>query len=200
MYHRTKRPRGRPAIPKEVQRQRLLDAALRVLEESQYEKMSIADIVRDAGMSSRSFYEHFDSKDDLVASIVEEQGRKFVDQLTAIVEETKVPEERGMRVMRAVLELFPAGTMDLERLGGEAGQRVREVRRSKAEVLIDLVHRDYQQLHARGLIPRVPERAAVEMVLMGIEALAFRYYSEGRREALLGLQPVLLRTLLRALS
>ncbi len=200
MVSEPKRPRGRPAIPKEVQRERLVAAALRALEKSNFEKLNVAEIVREAGMSSRSFYEHFDSKDDMVAEIVEDLGRKFVDQLKTIFEETRGVEARASAVMTAFLELFPAGSVDLERLGGEAGQRVREVRRSKAQALAELVLREYEKLHARGSIPRMPERAAVETVLMGIEAMSFRYYSEGRREELLALQPLLLQTLLRALA
>ena len=65
-----KRPRGRPAIPKEVQRRRLIEAAFRVFERNRYERTSVADIVGEAGMSSRSFYDHFASKEDLVAEIV----------------------------------------------------------------------------------------------------------------------------------
>jgi AcrR family transcriptional regulator len=123
-----KRPRGRPAIPREIQRQRLIDATLRAIEKSHYEKVSVALIVREAGMSSRSFYDHFASKEAVIAEIVREQGRRLLAQLERIFRETKDDRERADRAMRAYLELFPAGTVDLERLGGEAGQRVREVR------------------------------------------------------------------------
>jgi hypothetical protein len=46
----------------------------------------------------------------------------------------------------------------------------------------------------------VPERAEIELVLYGIEALSFRYYGEGRREELIELRPLLLRLFLRALG
>lgn len=195
-----KRPRGRPAIPKEVQRQRLIDAALRAIGKRQYEKVSVAQIVREAGMSSRSFYDHFVSKEDLVAEIVRDQGRRLVEILEQIFRETKNDRERADRAMRAYLELFPAGTVDLEQLGGEAGQRVREVRQKYVLALTDLVLRQYERAHERGAVARVPAWAEIELVLTGIEGLSFRYYSEGRREELLGLQPVLLQAFLRALQ
>jgi AcrR family transcriptional regulator len=195
-----KRPRGRPAIPREVQRQRLVDAALRAIQKSHYEKVSVSQIVREAGMSSRSFYDHFVSKEDLVAELVRDQGRRLVGNLEQIFRETKDDYERADRAMRAYLELFPAGTVDLERLGGEAGQRVREVRQKYVIALTELVLRQYERAFGRGAIARVPPRAAIELVLTGIEGLSFRYYSEGRREELLGLQPVLLQTFLRALQ
>ena len=195
-----KRPRGRPAIPKEVQRQRLVDAALRAIQKSHYEKISVAVIVREAGMSSRSFYDHFVSKEDLIAEIVNDQGHRLVAQLDQIFRETKSDRERVERAMRAFLELFPVGTVDLERLGGEAGQRVRELRQVYVMALTDLVLRQYERAHERGTVARVPLRSEIELVLTGIEGLSFRYYSEGRRDELLRLQPVLLNVFLRALA
>lgn len=195
-----RRPRGRPPIPREVQRRRLIDAALALVARGNYDKTTVADIVREAGMSSRSFYEHFASKEDMVAEIIEEEGQKFIAQLTDRLNAPADPLAAAERAMRAFLELFPAGAVDLERLGGEGGQRVRELRRKFARAMADLVERWLAALHGRQQIARVPERAEIELVLYGIEALSFRYYGEGRREELLALQPLLLRLFLRALG
>jgi AcrR family transcriptional regulator len=195
-----KRPRGRPPIPKEVQRQRLIDATLRAIQKSPYEKVSVAEIVREAGMSSRSFYDHFVSKEDVVAEIVREQGRRLMGNLEAIYRDTKDEVERVDRSILAYLELFPAGSVDLERLGGDAGQRVREVRENYVGAVTDLVLEQFQRAFARGVVARVPERVELELVLTGIEGLSFRYYSEGRRDELLRLQPLLLKWFLRALQ
>jgi len=195
-----KRPRGRPAIPKEVQRQRLIDATLRAIQKSTYETVSVAEIVREAGMSSRSFYDHFPSKESLVAEIVGEQGRRLMANLEAIYRDTKDEVERVDRSIRTYLDLFPVGSVDLERIGGEAGQRVREVRERHVAAVTDLVLEQFRRAFARGAVARVPERVEVELVLTGIEGLSFRYYSEGRRDELLRLQPLLLKLFLRALQ
>jgi AcrR family transcriptional regulator len=195
-----RRPRGRPPIPRDVQRQRLIDAAFAVVARGNYEKTTVADIVREAGMSSRSFYQHFASKEDMVAEIVEEHGQRFIAQLTDRLNAPADPLAAAERAVSAFLELFPAGAVDLERLGGEGGQRVREVRRKLARAMADLVERWLASLKARGAIERVPERAEIELVLYGIEALSFRYYGEGRREELVALRPLLLRLFLRALG
>jgi hypothetical protein len=55
-------------------------------------------------------------------------------------------------------------------------------------------------LYQRGEIKQVPPRAAVELLLTGIEGMSFRYYSEGRREELLALHPVLLAVFVRILG
>jgi AcrR family transcriptional regulator len=195
---RAKRPRGRPAIPKEVQRQRIIDAALRAIQKRPYEKITIAEIVREAGMSSRSFYDHFVSKEDVVAEIVRDRGRKLVGTLEEIYRSTKNDVERVDRALRAYLELFPSETVDLERIGGEAGQRVREMRDHYIESITDLVVAQYARAHERGAVARVPARFEVELLLTGLAGLSFRYYSEGRRAELLELQPALLALLVRA--
>jgi len=66
-----KRPRGRPPIPEDVQRRRLVTAAIRVFADKPYEGARIADIVREAKMSSRSFYQFFESKEDVVVEVYE---------------------------------------------------------------------------------------------------------------------------------
>jgi len=196
-----KRPRGRPAIPKDVQRRRLVAAAFRAFERSHYERTTVADIVGEAGMSSRSFYAHFASKDDLAAQIVEEYGAELLGRVAEILAET--PEDVPAHVDRALgawLEILPAASIDLERLGGDAGRRVGEVRRRIVQALTDLTFVYMARLHGLGLVPRVPARAEIELFLTGIEGMSLRYYSEGRREDLLALRPVLVRLLLVALG
>lgn len=195
-----KRPRGRPAMPREQQRRRLIDAAFRTLAKSNYEKTSVADVVREAGMSSRSFYQHFASKEDLVAAIVREQGDKFIAELSSVMRDTLDPLARADRALRAFLELFPTQAVDLERLGGEAGQQVREARRLYVRAMTDLVLRWLERLKEQGQVARIPDRTSIEFALTGIEGLSFRYYSEGRRDELLAMRPALLRVFLRALD
>ena len=59
-------PRGRHAAPRDVveasQRERLLDAMAAAVAQRGYAQTSVADVLRRAGVSRRSFYEHFDNK------------------------------------------------------------------------------------------------------------------------------------------
>jgi len=194
------RRRGRPALPKAQQKQRLVAAALRAFESTQFERTTVADIVREAGMSSRSFYEHFASKEDLVAEIVFDYGRALVERIARIYAESGSVVERIDRAVGAFLEVFPAATVDLERLGGEAGQRVREARQHYVQEITDLVFAEVQRLHARGVFSAEPDRLDSELMITGIEGLSFRYYSEGRREELLALRPRILGIVLRVIS
>jgi AcrR family transcriptional regulator len=196
-----KRPRGRPAIPRDVQRRRLMEAALRAFEKSRYERTTVADIVGEAGMSSRSFYDHFASKEDLVAAIIEETGMQMLTELEEVLAEASDDVATHVdRALRTFLERLPASSIDLERLGGDAGRRVGEVRRRIVQRLTDLTQTFIAKMYAAGRVPRLPERPEVELLLTGIEGLCLRYYSEGRREELLALRPRILRLLLAALG
>jgi AcrR family transcriptional regulator len=59
-------PRGRHRLPPEVvarsQRERLLEAAIRVVAEKGYAAATVADLTREAGVSRTTFYEHFEDK------------------------------------------------------------------------------------------------------------------------------------------
>ena len=80
----TKRPRGRPPIPDDVQRDRLIAAAIRVFSEKSYDGARITDIVREAKMSSRSFYQFFETKEDVVVEVIHVVMGAFLRNLEAV--------------------------------------------------------------------------------------------------------------------
>lgn len=54
-----------------LRRDEFLDAAQRLLESKGYERMSIQDVLTDVGASKGAFYHYFDSKQSLVAAVME---------------------------------------------------------------------------------------------------------------------------------
>ena len=149
-------------------------------------------------MSSRSFYEFFDSKEDLVAEVVQQQGQWLVGAIEAVFEETDDPLERIDRGLRAYLSLFSVPTIDLDRLAGAAGDRVRAVRLRYVRELADAVFRVLTEIHEQGQSSRPPDRLGVELILTGIEGLSFRYYAAGRGAELVELHPSFMALLVRA--
>jgi AcrR family transcriptional regulator len=61
-------PRGRHAAPREVvwasQRGRLLGAMAAAVAEKGYANVAVADVIAAAGVSRKTFYEHFDNKEE----------------------------------------------------------------------------------------------------------------------------------------
>jgi AcrR family transcriptional regulator len=193
--------RGRPALGEHEQRRRLIDAAWRVFEEESEDRVTVADIVRQAGMSSRSFYQHFSSKEDLIAQMVEDVGADILAAVEADFREPLAdPFAQTTRALGTFLERLPAVAIDLTRLEGTIGGRVVRLRQRVVRALTEVVHVHMVALHEAGQVTRRPERAEVEVLIAGIAELGIRYYSDGRRGELLALQPALVRLILRAMT
>jgi AcrR family transcriptional regulator len=194
----SKRPRGRPPLPREDQRRRLFDAAIRAFEKFGYEVTRIADIVQEAGMSSRSFYELFASKEDLVAEYVERAAEGLVKRLVEVWATAEDPLERIDRGVQTFLEILPAIRVDLDALGGEAGRRTRDARKNAVREISRLMLADLNLAHREGRLESPPDPVAVELVMTGVEALSLRYFGEGRKTELAQLRPSLVQLLTRA--
>lgn len=193
-----KRRRGRPPIPEEVQRRRLLRAAIEVFTTRSYAGARISDIVREAGMSSRSFYEFFESKEDLVVAVIHEVVGTFVTRLEAIFSATDDPIERIDRGLSAALEIFAGAGLDVTRLSGAAGSSALEVRTHYVRRISAMITTELEAVHASGRIPAPPDPAAVELVITGVEGMGLRFMAEGRGAELRRLHPVLMDLLVRA--
>ncbi|MFI5041212.1 MAG: TetR/AcrR family transcriptional regulator [Acidimicrobiales bacterium] len=63
----------------------LLDAALVVMERNSYEDVAVADILAEAGLSTRSFYRHFESKDQLLCALYRREAERAAARLSAKV-------------------------------------------------------------------------------------------------------------------
>ena len=62
-------------------KERIFQAAKRILQKSGYEELSIKNICEEAGVSNGSFYHHFKTKDDLLSSYIEDQPSIDPDRL-----------------------------------------------------------------------------------------------------------------------
>ena len=62
-------------------KERIFQAAKRILQKSGYEELSIKNICEEAGVSNGSFYHHFKTKDDLLSDYIEDQPSIDPDRL-----------------------------------------------------------------------------------------------------------------------
>nr|WP_294495417.1 TetR/AcrR family transcriptional regulator [uncultured Mediterraneibacter sp.] len=62
-------------------REKIFQAAKRILEKKGYEELSIKNICEEAGVSNGSFYHHFKTKDDLLSYYIEDQPKIDPDLL-----------------------------------------------------------------------------------------------------------------------
>ena len=71
----------------------LLNAALVVMERNGYTDAAVADILDEADLSTRSFYRHFESKDQLLCALFRREAVTVATRLRAKVDATRTPRE-----------------------------------------------------------------------------------------------------------
>ena len=62
-------------------KEKIFQAAKRILQKKGYEELSIKNICEEAGVSNGSFYHHFKTKDDLLSYYIEDQPQIDPDLL-----------------------------------------------------------------------------------------------------------------------
>ncbi len=65
-------------------RQRIIETASRRFKQDGVDGSGIATLMSDAGLTNGAFYAHFESKDDLVASVVAEELRRQAETFSAL--------------------------------------------------------------------------------------------------------------------
>ena len=161
-------PRGPQALPREAvaahQRERLFKAMIEAVNEQGFLATTIADLVARAGISRRSFYEHFENKEECLLAtydtIVEHLQRRLIgavasaeswpEQLEAFLRELfEAAGDRPDRARLVCVEMGAAGAVGVQRWaqGAQTMQRF----------LID----GFERAPGHGTIPDPVARAIV---------------------------------------
>ncbi len=78
---------GRPRLYEpHAERKLILGAALEVLRRNEGEDATVADVLEEAGLSTRAFYRHFESKEDVIRALYEHDAESFGAHLRGSVE------------------------------------------------------------------------------------------------------------------
>jgi len=86
-------PRVSAAHEQEV-RDRILSAAARVFSQKGYHSSTIADIVRESGLSVGAIYSHFSGKDELIRLTCDELATRGLDELAHRLAPARTTAER----------------------------------------------------------------------------------------------------------
>ncbi len=121
-------PRGRHRLPPEViarsQRERLLEATIRVVAEKGYAATTVADLTREAGISRTTFYAMFDDKEGCFLAAYDGIVDALVRRVAAAYESEEEWPRRARAGLAALLEAL-AEEPDVARLAlvdvGSAG-------------------------------------------------------------------------------
>ena len=161
-----------------------------------YADTTIADIVREASVSRRTFYEHFHDKAECLIALYEAASRNALRVLREAIDPSHGWEEQVERAIRAYLECLASNplllrTLFVEMLGlGAEGLEVRrKMQRELADFLLQLVNAGVPRETAMA-----PEIAMA--VIGGMHELVLQAIEDGKLEEL----PVLTATATRLLK
>jgi len=89
----------------DTERLQLMAAAEHVLERGGWWGFKLGSVLREARLSTRSFYRHFDGKDDLLSALLEGELLAISDYLKVLGDNTASPVERVWLYVEALIDL-----------------------------------------------------------------------------------------------
>ena len=163
-------------------RQRLLEGMAAAIRECGYGDSTVADVVRHARTSRRTFYEHFPSKQACYIALLQECAAETARQIVAAVDprarwdaQVRQAIEAWIAVSRSDLPVTLSLIRDLPSLGSQA----RQLQRESLEEFVVLVQTltDTPELRAAGVAP--PPRQLTIMLLGGLRELLAMTVEDG---------------------
>ena len=165
-------------------RQRLLDALEESIAEDGYPGTTVADIVRRARTSRRTFYEHFDSREACFVALLTDANAEQVRQISAAVDPSAPWRSQVRQAIEAWIssgESRPALMLSWIRDVPSLGTAARRLQRDAMENFIEMVKAlgGTDEFRAAGIGP--VSRQRVIMLLGGLRELTAITVEEGGR-------------------
>lgn len=175
-------------------RSRLLQAMAKVTADKGLSLTTIADIVREAGVSKRTFYEHFESKEACFLALFRAASGSALRTLREAVKPDRPWQTQIEHALQAYFEHLAAGPglmrvlfVDIHHLGLDGMRVRREVMQELADFMVSTVNHtgSLQGVEAFRTLTPVMALAAVG----GINELVLREIEQGRAAELQKLAP-----------
>ena len=103
-------PRGRHNLPREVvarsQRERMIDGVIQVVAAKGYGTATVADVIKQASVSRKTFYEHFADKEECFIAAYDEITSQLMGQVTDAYEGSRPWRQSVAVAVRTILELL----------------------------------------------------------------------------------------------
>ena len=172
---------------------RIVASASRLFREQGLEGASVADVMKDAGMTHGGFYKHFDSKDALVERALESAFTEFISGFEARQAEEAFAAYRALYLSREHLQHpglgCPVAALGAEIARGSAGLKaafgngVRRIvdaiagsRKGSAQARRTAAVREFSMLVGAMVIARASDPALAEEVLTACGGEASRVH------------------------
>jgi AcrR family transcriptional regulator len=179
---------------RQASHERILEAAARAIRRGGYAGASVAEVMKEAGLTHGGFYAHFASRDAMVAEAIDHAGAQNTD---AIGRRMTTLQRRGASPFRSLVEAYlseqhmqsPDGGCVVAALGSEMPRQPEIVREASCRRVKNLVER------VRSVLPEgvaATEAAVIASTMVGalqmaraLDAKEGRALLEANRKALL---------------
>ena len=145
-----------------------MNAAARAIRRSGYDGTSVADIMKEAGLTHGGFYAHFPSREAMLAEAADRAGAEVV-AMTARVAAGAPPEQALQRMIGAYLSKEHASNIEsgcpVAALGSEMPRQAPEVRRAATRRIKEMIDGVARQMPDWGR-PGSHERALATVSAM----------------------------------
>jgi AcrR family transcriptional regulator len=163
-------------------RRRLLEGMASAIRERGFRDTTVADVVRLARTSRRTFYEHFTSKQDCYMALLRESNAEMITAIAAAVDphaSWDVQVRQAIGAWIAASESEPAITLSWIREIPSLGDDARQLQRDFLEGFVVLIETltDNPELRAAGVEP-VSRQVAI-MLLGGLRELMATTVEDG---------------------
>lgn len=163
-----------------TQRERLLDAMAQMVAQQGYVATSVADVLRTARISRRTFYEQFADKEDCFLAAYDLIAQRCVDRVKAAFAAGDTWRDGFESAIVAALRLL-AAEPDFARLGVvevlAAGPRGLERRDATLRRFVDFVERGRDEVDG---IATPPPRLVAQAIVGGIYELVYSHIVRGQ--------------------
>lgn len=163
-------------------RRRLLEGMATAIRERGFRDTTVADVVRLARTSRRTFYEHFASKQDCYIALLRESNAQMISEIAAAVDPHAAWDDQVQQAIAAWIgasESEPAITLSWIREIPSLGEEARQLQRDFLEGFIVLIETltDNPELRTVGVEP-VSRQVAI-MLLGGLRELMATTVEDG---------------------
>lgn len=198
-YDRSRTPDER----QKDQLRRLLDAAAHVFAEKGWAEATVETIVTRAGMSRRTFYEHFDDLRDCLLRLHDRVTRAAVRAVESAVSAEPDPRERlrlGVTGFLGGIAAFPHIARVMFRVVREAGPEFEPMHERMMARFARLMADGVQVAYEQGLVKEPPDELRVFALCSAMEAVAMRFVMRGEESKALEAAPVLIEMVRKVFS
>jgi AcrR family transcriptional regulator len=163
---------------KELTRRSLLDAAYRVIAEAGSAEVPLGEIALSAGVGRTTFYDYFDDRDDVIASLVEDKLPDVIAELIESVPADLDTKARLARLASATVEFVATDRVfgvilhqEAGRMGLEAQERIRHSHAQLATELASMYMRGVEEAVFRPMPPYLAGRFIQDTIMSAARAL-----------------------------